>query len=138
MSENTHTTTTDPVGAEGALAPDGGELSRFQLEILFALAAEPDATDYGLGIKRDLESYYGEPVNHGRLYPNLNTLHEQGYIICGEGPDDRTNAYELTAAGQAVLDDLLALRRRLLDRSDEPIDSAGAAAPTPDGEGDGS
>jgi len=40
------------------------DLTAFQQNILSILAEEPM---YGLAIKRELESYYGDEVNHGRL-----------------------------------------------------------------------
>ena len=42
--------------------------------------------------------------DHGRLYPNLDTLVEEGYVEKGS-IDDRTNSYELTPEGQALLAD---------------------------------
>lgn len=97
----------DPM-LEAELVTDGGvdttersgtELNRFQLEVLYVLA---DGEDYGLGIKRSLEEFYGDPVNHGRLYPNLDTLHECGYIDVGS-VDRRTNSYRLTDDGWRVV-----------------------------------
>lgn len=54
----------------------------------------------GLDVKRGLTDLYGEEVNHGRLYPNLDELTTRGYISKqAEEPDRRSNQYELTAAG---------------------------------------
>ncbi len=79
------------------------ELTAFQRNILTVLAEEPR---YGLAIKRELESYYGEEVNHGRLYPNLDDLVSKGLIEKSE-LDKRTNEYALTEEGvDAVLDGL--------------------------------
>jgi DNA-binding PadR family transcriptional regulator len=78
-------------------------LTAFQKNILSILSEEPM---YGLAIKRELEDYYGEEVNHGRLYPNLDTLVEKGYVEKSE-LDKRTNQYELTDEGLAVVVDLL-------------------------------
>ncbi|WP_435161843.1 PadR family transcriptional regulator [Halorubrum sp. SY-15] len=75
------------------------ELTAFQQNILVILAEEPR---YGLAVKRELESYYGSEVNHGRLYPNLDDLVDQGYIEKSE-LDKRTNQYALTAAGHDVV-----------------------------------
>lgn len=77
------------------------DLTAFQQNILIILSEEPM---YGLAIKRELESYYGSEVNHGRLYPNLDDLGEMGYIEKSE-LDKRTNQYELTAAGYDILTD---------------------------------
>jgi DNA-binding PadR family transcriptional regulator len=78
-------------------------LTAFQKNILTILSEEPM---YGLAIKRELEDFYGEEVNHGRLYPNLDTLVEKGYVEKSE-LDKRTNQYELTDEGLAVVVDAL-------------------------------
>ena len=79
------------------------ELTAFQRNILTVLAEQPR---YGLAIKRELESYYGEEVNHGRLYPNLDDLVSKGFVEKSE-LDKRTNEYALTDDGiDAVLDGL--------------------------------
>ncbi|GGL55348.1 PadR family transcriptional regulator [Halocalculus aciditolerans] len=79
------------------------QLTAFQKNILYVLAEE---SRYGLAIKRALEDYYGEEVNHGRLYPNLDDLIQKGYVEKRE-LDKRTNEYGLTDDGlDAVIDDL--------------------------------
>ncbi|MFB6222517.1 MAG: PadR family transcriptional regulator [Haloarcula sp.] len=79
------------------------ELTAFQQNILVILAEEPR---YGLAIKRELEAYYDDEVNHGRLYPNLDDLVEMGLVEKSE-LDKRTNQYSLTGEGkEAVLDQL--------------------------------
>ncbi|WP_178916112.1 PadR family transcriptional regulator [Natronomonas gomsonensis] len=94
MSE-AQTAATDP-----GVAPD---LTAFQQNILTILAEEPR---YGLAIKRELETYYGSEVNHGRLYPNLDDLVEMGLVEKSE-LDKRTNEYALTDEGlDAVFDQL--------------------------------
>ena len=86
------------ITGEGSVAR---ELTAFQRNILVILAEEPM---YGLAIKRELESYYGSEVNHGRLYPNLDDLVELGLVEKSE-LDKRTNQYALTDDGRdAVLD----------------------------------
>ncbi|MGM0371928.1 MAG: PadR family transcriptional regulator [Halobacteriota archaeon] len=79
------------------------ELTAFQKNILTVLAERPR---YGLAIKRELESYYDDEVNHGRLYPNLDDLVSEGFVE-KSALDKRTNEYALTEAGlEAVEDDL--------------------------------
>lgn len=79
------------------------ELTAFQQNVLTILAEE---SRYGLAIKRDLESYYGEEVNHGRLYPNLDDLVDLG-LVEKTALDKRTNQYALTDEGyEALLDQL--------------------------------
>ena len=77
------------------------DLTAFQQNILVILSEEPM---YGLAIKRQLETYYGTEVNHGRLYPNLDDLVEMGLIEKSE-LDKRTNQYELTETGRDVVHD---------------------------------
>lgn len=75
------------------------DLTAFQQHILTVLSEKPR---YGLAIKRELESYYGTEVNHGRLYPNLNDLVERG-LVAKSALDKRTNQYELTKEGYDLL-----------------------------------
>jgi DNA-binding PadR family transcriptional regulator len=77
------------------------ELTAFQRNILVVLAEEPT---YGLDIKSQMEDYYDDEVNHGRLYPNLDQLVELGLVEKGE-IDKRTNEYALTEAGYAAIRD---------------------------------
>ncbi|MES3517626.1 MAG: PadR family transcriptional regulator [Natronomonas sp.] len=88
----------------GAPIPDVmSDLTAFQRNVLVVLSAEPM---YGLAIKRELEAYYGAEVNHGRLYPNLDTLVEHG-LVDKQALDKRTNEYSLTDDGaDAVLEQL--------------------------------
>ena len=76
------------------------ELTAFQRDILAVLAEEPM---YGLAIKRELESYYDSDVNHGRLYPNLDTLVDKGLVEKGQR-DRRTNFYSLTRRGRREIE----------------------------------
>jgi DNA-binding PadR family transcriptional regulator len=88
------------------------ELTAFQRDLLYVIA-DLDRP-YGLGIKRELEAYYGSDVNHGRLYPNLDELVGDGYLR-KEALDDRTNAYRLTDAGQDLIDQRRAWEADKLD-----------------------
>lgn len=77
------------------------DLTAFQRDILYCLhkAADTGETPYGLGIKRELESYYNHDINHGRLYPNLDELVDKDLIEKG-ALDKRTNFYEITERGR--------------------------------------
>lgn len=86
--------------SEPAEAVHPTDLSLFQQEILYVLAT--GGRDYGLGIKDSLEDRYGEAVNHGRLYPNLDDLVDDGLIEM-EALDKRTNEYFLTQAGKRLI-----------------------------------
>lgn len=67
--------------------------------MLAVVAGEPV---YGLGVKRELELFYGEEINHGRLYTNLDDLVERG-LVEKRARDDRTNEYSLTRKGRREL-----------------------------------
>nr|WP_049890652.1 helix-turn-helix transcriptional regulator [Natrinema versiforme] len=76
------------------------ELTGFQRDLLYTIADAAPAK--GTKIKAALEDYYGEEINHGRLYPNLDELVDSGLVWKGER-DKRTNEYGLTGAGEALL-----------------------------------
>jgi len=82
-------------------ASPGASLTKFQLRILAILGAA-DGAPKGLAVKERLEAYYGQDVNHGRLYPNLDELVDAGYVAKGT-KDLRTNSYQLTDQGRDVL-----------------------------------
>ena len=101
-------TETNAGDADKSLADADGvrpsDLTQFEVDILAILAGDgtPEATDYGLAIKRALEDYYGCEVGHGRLYPNLDGLIERG-LVEKRSVDKRTNGYALTEAGRDVV-----------------------------------
>jgi DNA-binding PadR family transcriptional regulator len=76
------------------------ELTGFQRDLLYCIAGLEEA--YGLGIKAELETYGDTEINHGRLYPNLDTLIDKGYLT-KSSLDDRTNEYALTEEGRSLL-----------------------------------
>lgn len=76
------------------------ELTAFQRDLLFVIASVGPAK--GTTVKGTLEDYYEGEINHGRLYPNLDTLVDSGLITKGQR-DKRTNEYDLTARGESVL-----------------------------------
>lgn len=98
------------------------DLTAFQNNILTILAKEPM---YGLAIKRELEAYYDDEVNHGRLYPNLDELVDLGLVEKSE-LDKRTNQYALTDTGYAAVLDQLEWALSMIvtddDRADEIAD----------------
>lgn len=71
------------------------ELTSFQRDLLYVISGAEKPS--GQEIKTELQSSMGE-ITHGRLYPNLDTLVETGYVEKGES-DRRTNFYELTEKG---------------------------------------
>ena len=78
------------------------DLTGFQRDILYAIAGQDEP--HGLAIKDELEAYYEGEINHGRLYPNLDTLVEMGLVGKGE-KDKRTNSYTLTEHGWREIED---------------------------------
>lgn len=76
------------------------DLTGFQRDLIYTISGTEEP--YGLAIKEALQQYRNEEVNHGRLYPNLDTLVEHGLVDKGD-QDQRTNYYEVTAEGQALL-----------------------------------
>lgn len=76
------------------------DLTAFQRDCLYTIAGLN--APKGLTIKDELEEYYEIDINHGRLYPNLDTLVEKGLVEKGE-VDKRTNYYNLTDRGRREL-----------------------------------
>lgn len=76
------------------------DLTAFQRDILFVVAGND--LPHGLAIKEELDDYYNEEINHGRLYPNLDSLVSMGLLEKGER-DRRTNEYELSDRGAREL-----------------------------------
>jgi len=75
------------------------ELTAFQRDCLYVIAGMNEEEPHGLGVKEALEDYRAEKINHGRLYPNLDTLVDKGLVSKGE-IDRRTNYYKLTRRGR--------------------------------------
>lgn len=75
------------------------DLTSFQRDILYvAMGLERPS---GQQIKDELEGEI-EEITHGRLYPNLDTLVENGYLERG-AIDRRTNFYEVSEKGADAL-----------------------------------
>ena len=77
------------------------DLTGFQRDMLYIIASEDG--QHGLAIKDELDRYYETDINHGRLYPNLDTLVSKGLVEKGQ-LDDRTNSYTLTRRGRRELE----------------------------------
>jgi len=76
------------------------DLTGFQRDLLTVIAGLENPN--GLEIKSEMEHYYESTINHGRLYPNLDTLVDRG-LVEKTKQDERTNAYRLTDAGAGLL-----------------------------------
>ncbi|MFC6873689.1 PadR family transcriptional regulator [Halobellus marinus] len=70
-------------------------LTSFQRDLLYVIAGLSEPS--GQEIKAELREVIGE-ITHGRLYPNLDTLVNKGYVEKGQS-DRRTNVYEITDKG---------------------------------------
>ena len=104
--------------SNGGMLREWRKLSGFQQEALLAvleLDRVEDELCYGLAIKEKLSDWYGEEINHGRMYPNLDDLVEQGLLDKSE-VDKRTNQYELTKEAQRIIE---ARSADLAKRTDE-------------------
>ncbi|MFC7008572.1 helix-turn-helix transcriptional regulator [Halalkalicoccus salilacus] len=77
------------------------DLTGFQRDLLYVIAGlnEP----HGLAIKAELDDYYQQEINHGRLYPNLDMLVDKGLIEKGQR-DNRTNSYILSRRGRREIE----------------------------------
>lgn len=75
------------------------ELTSFQRDLLYVAAGHDRPS--GQEIKDDVEGEYNE-ITHGRLYPNLDTLAEKGYVEKGR-INRRTNYYAITDRGMDAI-----------------------------------
>lgn len=76
------------------------DLTGFQRDLLYVIAGGEALN--GLAIKAELEAHYETAVHHGHLYPNLDTVVEEG-LVEKEQVDGRTNSYTLTDRGRREL-----------------------------------
>ncbi|WP_129113849.1 helix-turn-helix transcriptional regulator [Halegenticoccus tardaugens] len=78
------------------------ELSGFQRDLLVVIVGldQPSGQD----VKEELEQVYDREINHGRLYPKLDTLVQKDYVEKGT-LDPLTNSYEITEQGQDAMDE---------------------------------
>jgi DNA-binding PadR family transcriptional regulator len=74
-------------------------LTGFQRDLLYVIAGLDKPA--GRTVKKELEQRIGE-ITHGRLYPNLDTLVDAGFVRKGRH-DRRTNFYQLTESGRQAL-----------------------------------
>ena len=71
-------------------------LTGFQRDLLYVIAGS--GTVSGQDVRDELQKTYDNPINHGRLYPNLDSLVDNGFVKKGS-IDRRTNSYEITDQG---------------------------------------
>jgi len=77
------------------------DCTAFQRDLLWALSHENARK--GLSLKAELADYYGEDLNHSRLYQNLDKLVERG-LVAKQARDRRTNEYRLTESARRALE----------------------------------
>jgi PadR family transcriptional regulator, regulatory protein PadR len=54
---------------------------------------------HGLAIKDELEEYYAKEVHHGQVYPNLDTLVDEGLVDKANSTGGRTSIRSLSERG---------------------------------------
>ena len=111
------TTTDETICADGGVR--WTDLTGFRRDLLLQIY-QMDAPK-GLAIKDELESAYSDPINHGRLYPNLDALIDLGLVEKGE-IDRRTNSYELTPIGRALVEEAA---RTMVSVTEQPMAADG-------------
>ncbi|WP_177227351.1 outer membrane protein assembly factor BamB family protein [Halomicrobium zhouii] len=107
--------TTDDQRDDSHSTAEFAVLTAFQRDLLVVIAGHEDAK--GLAIRDELETYYDEDINHGRLYPNLDTLAEKELVDKFE-LDERSNGYRLTETGRGHLERRQAWQRERAPDSD--------------------
>ncbi|WP_089827822.1 PadR family transcriptional regulator [Halogranum amylolyticum] len=75
-------------------------LSGFQRDLLVVASGLENPS--GQQLKGQFEDEMGTEVKDGRLYPNLDTLVEQGLLEKGQR-DRRTNYYQVTENGSSTI-----------------------------------
>ncbi|RKD88939.1 PadR family transcriptional regulator [Halopiger aswanensis] len=76
------------------------DLTGFQRDLLYVIAGDDQPS--GQDVKEEVEQYYSNEINHGRLYPNLDTLVNKELVEKGQ-LDRRTNYYAITTAGKEAI-----------------------------------
>lgn len=77
------------------------DLTGFQRDLLYVIAGADQPS--GQDVKDEVETYYNSEINHGRLYPNLDTLVNKDLVEKGQ-LDRRTNYYEISDSGQQAIE----------------------------------
>lgn len=78
------------------------DLTGFQRDLLYVIAGADEPS--GQDVKEELDQYYTSDINHGRLYPNLDTVVNRDLVEKGE-IDRRTNYYDITEDGMEAIQD---------------------------------
>ncbi|MFC7216002.1 PadR family transcriptional regulator [Saliphagus sp. GCM10025334] len=78
------------------------DLTGFQRDLLYVIAGADQPS--GQDVKEGVEQYYSADINHGRLYPNLDTIVNKELVEKGK-LDRRTNYYAITEPGERAIDE---------------------------------
>ncbi|MFD1565796.1 PadR family transcriptional regulator [Haloarchaeobius amylolyticus] len=78
------------------------DLTGFQRDLLYVIAGADQPS--GQDVKDEIEQYYSSEINHGRLYPNLDTVVNKDLVEKGQ-LDRRTNYYSITDEGEQAIED---------------------------------
>lgn len=77
------------------------DLTGFQRDLLYVIAGTDQPS--GQDVKDEIEQYYSSEINHGRLYPNLDTIVNKDLVEKGQ-LDRRTNYYAITDEGEQAIE----------------------------------
>lgn len=77
------------------------DLTGFQRDLLYVIAGAEQPS--GQDVKDEVEIYYSSEINHGRLYPNLDTVVNKELVEKGQ-LDRRTNYYDITEEGEEQIE----------------------------------
>ena len=88
------------------------DLTGFQRDLLYVIAGAEQPS--GQDVKEEIEQYYSTEINHGRLYPNLDTVVNKELVEKGQ-LDRRTNYYAITDDGEQVIEERREWESQYLD-----------------------
>ncbi|ELY72618.1 helix-turn-helix transcriptional regulator [Natrinema pallidum] len=89
------------------------DLTGFQRDLLYVIAGADQPS--GQDVKDEVETYYNSEINHGRLYPNLDTLVNKDLVEKGQ-LDRRTNYYEISDRGHQTIEQRREWEQQYIDR----------------------
>lgn len=88
------------------------DLTGFQRDLLYVIAGADQPS--GQDVKDEIEQYYSSDINHGRLYPNLDTIVNKDLVEKGQ-LDRRTNYYVVTDEGEQAIEDRYEWKSQYID-----------------------
>lgn len=88
------------------------DLTGFQRDLLYVIAGKEQPS--GQDVKDEVEQYYSSEINHGRLYPNLDTIVNKELVEKGQ-LDRRTNYYDITEEGEEQIEDRREWEQQYID-----------------------